>query len=76
MTPTFLAKKGADMQFKAVIKDAKLTSRGVNIHLVGGDDLSTDELRAYLDEMVMVNVEIVQPVQAAGGWEIDGELAE
>lgn len=64
------------MQFKATIRDAKLTSRGVNVHLVGGDDLSTDELRAYLDEAVIVTVEVITPSVAVDAWELDGEAEQ
>ena len=64
------------MQFKATIRDAKLTSRGVNVHLVGGDDLSTEELRAYLDEAVIVTVEVITPSVAVDAWELDGEAEQ
>lgn len=63
------------MQFKAMLKDAKLSSRGVNIHLIGGDDCSTDELRVYFDEAVMVTVEIIAPNAEVehDGYELYGE---
>lgn len=58
-----------------MLKDAKLSSRGVNIHLLGGDDCSTDELRVYFDEPVMVTVEIIAPDAEVerDGYELYGE---
>lgn len=63
------------MQFKGVVRDAKLSSRGINIHILGGDDCSTDELRAYFDEAVMVSIEIIAPDAGyeVGSFELDGE---
>lgn len=63
------------MQFKGSVKDAKLSSRGIDIHLIASDDCSTDDLRAYLDELVMVNIEIIAPEAeyAVDGFELDGE---
>lgn len=49
------------MQFRAVLKDAKLTKSGVTIRAVASDDCSTDDLRVYLEEPVMINVEIIAP---------------
>ena len=64
------------MRFRGTVKDAKLSSRGINIHLLASDDCSTDDLRAYFDELVMVSIDIVAPdaevVQDA--FELDGEL--
>jgi hypothetical protein len=64
------------MRFRGTVKDARLSSKGINIHLLASDDCSTDDLRAYFDELVMVNIEIVAPeaevVQDA--FELDGEL--
>lgn len=64
------------MRFRGTVKDAKLSSKGINIHMLASDDCSTDDLRAYFDELVMVNIEIVAPdaevVQE--GFELDGEL--
>ena len=48
------------MQFKGSVKDAKLSSRGIDIHLIASDDCSTDDLRAYFEEPVMVSIEIIQ----------------
>jgi len=63
------------MRFRGTVKDAKLSSKGINIHMLASDDCSTDDLRAYFDELVMVNIEIVVPdaevVQDA--FELDGE---
>ena len=65
------------MQFKSVIKDAKMTSTGINIHMLGGDDCSTDELRCYFDEPVMVTVEIIHPSSTVEDeYEVGGELVE
>lgn len=63
------------MQFKGSVKDAKLSSRGIDIHLIASDDCSTDDLRAYFDELVMVNIEIIAPEAeyAVDGFELDGE---
>ena len=65
------------MRFRGTVKDAKLSSRGINIHLLASDDCSCDDLRLYLDELVMVDIEIVVPdaevVQDA--FELDGEQA-
>lgn len=64
------------MRFRGTVKDAKLSSKGINIHLLASDDCSTDDLRAYFDELVMVSIDIVVPdaevVQDA--FELDGEL--
>ena len=64
------------MRFRGTVKDARLSSKGINIHLLASDDCSTDDLRAYFDELVMVSIEIVAPeaevVQDA--FELDGEL--
>lgn len=63
------------MQFKGSVKDAKLSSRGIDIHLIASDDCSTDDLRAYFDELVMVNIEIIAPEAeyAVDSFELDGE---
>lgn len=63
------------MQFKGVVHDAKLSSRGINIHILGGDDCSTDELRVYFDEAVMVSIDIIAPNAEVreDGYELDGE---
>lgn len=63
------------MRFRGTVKDAKLSSKGINIHLLASDDCSTDDLRAYFDELVMVNIEIVVPDAEVvqDGFELDGE---
>lgn len=65
------------MRFRGTVKDAKLSSRGINIHLLASDDCSSDDLRAYFDELVMVSIEIVAPdaevVNEAINFELDGE---
>lgn len=60
------------MRFRGTVKDAKLSSRGINIHLLASDDCSTDDLRAYFDELVMVSIDIVAP--DAGAAELELEL--
>ena len=60
------------MQFRGVIKDAKLSKTGLIIRVLGGDDCSTDELRLYLDEPVMVSVDII----AADAEVVVGEQLE
>lgn len=62
------------MRFRGTVKDAKLSSRGINIHLLASDDCSTDDLRAYFDELVMVSIDIVAPDAGATELELDGEL--
>lgn len=62
------------MQFKGTVKDAKLSSRGINIHLLASDDCSTDDLRAYFDEPVMVSIEIIAPEAGIEVDPITGEL--
>ena len=62
------------MQFKGTVKDAKLSSRGINIHLLASDDCSTDDLRAYFDELVMVSIEIIAPEAGIEVDPITGEL--
>ena len=65
------------MQFRGTVKDAKLSSRGINIHLLASDDCSTDDLRAYFDEPVMVSIEIIAPDAEVGeNYEFTGELVE
>ena len=64
------------MQFKGTVKDAKLSSRGINIHLLASDDCSTDDLRAYFDEPVMVSIEIIAPEANVEFDTFTGELAE
>lgn len=66
------------MRFRGTVKDAKLSSKGINIHLLASDDCSTDDLRAYFDELVMVNIEIVVPDAEAmqDSFELDSELVE
>lgn len=62
------------MQFRGVVKDAKLSSRGINIHLLASDDCSTDDLRAYFEEPVMVSIEIIAPeAEAVDNYELDVE---
>lgn len=63
------------MRFRGTVKDAKLSSRGINIHLLASDDCSTDDLRAYFDELVMVSIDIVAPDADAAELELelDGE---
>lgn len=63
------------MQFKGSVKDAKLSSRGIDIHLIASDDCSTDDLRAYFEEPVMVSIEIIAPEAGydVDGFELDGE---
>ena len=65
------------MQFRGTVKDAKLSSRGINIHLLASDDCSTDDLRAYFDEPVMVSIEIIAPDAEVGeNFELDGGMVE
>ena len=45
------------MQFKAIIKDAKLSKNGVVIRALASDDCDTNDLRAYFDEPVMLDPE-------------------
>lgn len=65
------------MRFRGTVKDAKLSSRGINIHLLASDDCSTDDLRAYFDELVMVSIDIVAPdaevVDESFSFELNGE---
>lgn len=61
------------MRFRGTVKDAKLSSRGINIHLLASDDCSTDDLRAYFDELVMVSIDIVAPDADVTELELDGE---
>lgn len=63
------------MQFRGAVKDAKLSSKGIDIHLIASDDCSTDDLRAYFDELVMVSIDIVVPEAEViqGTFELDGE---
>jgi len=65
------------MQFRGTVKDAKLSSRGINIHLLASDDCSTDDLRAYFDELVMVGIEIIAPeAHEADTYELDFEAVD
>lgn len=63
------------MLFKSVIKDAKLSKSGVIIRVLASDDCSTDDLRAYLEEPVMIEVNLITPdaEYATDGFELDGE---
>ena len=63
------------MQFKGSVKDAKLSSRGIDIHLIASDDCSTDDLRAYFEEPVMVIIELIAPEAGddVDGCELEGE---
>lgn len=61
------------MEFKAVIKDAKVSADRVTINVLGGDGLSIDELRMYFGEPVVVKVEVIQPplpIEATDGYEV------
>ena len=49
------------MEFKAVIKDAKVSADKVSINVLGGEGLSIDELRMYFGEPVTISVEVIQP---------------
>lgn len=64
------------MRFRGTVKDARLSSKGINIHLLASDDCSTDDLRAYFDELVMVSIDIVAPEAEVvqDTFELDGEL--
>lgn len=63
------------MQFKAIIKDAKLSKNGFIIRALASDDCDTNDLRAYFDEPVMLDVNLIAPdaEYAADGSELDGE---
>lgn len=63
------------MQFKAVIKDAKVSKSGVSIRVLASDDCSIDDLRMYMDDPVMIDVNLIAPdaEYAADGFELDGE---
>jgi len=61
----------AAMEFKAVMKDAKVSAEKVVINVLGGDGLSVDELRTYFGEPVIIRIELVQPplpVEASDGY--------
>lgn len=47
------------MQFRAIIKDAKLSKNGVIIRALASDDCDTNDLRAYFDEPVMLDVNLI-----------------
>lgn len=49
------------MQFRAIIKDAKLSKNGVIIRALASDDCDTNDLRAYFDEPVMLDVNLIAP---------------
>ena len=62
------------MQFKAVIKDAKVSKSGVIIRVVASDDCSTDDLRMYMDDPVLLDVNLISPeAEYADPYELDGE---
>lgn len=61
------------MEFKAVIKDARVSADKVSINVLGGDGLSIDELRMYFGEPVVIRVEVVQPplpIDATDGYQV------
>lgn len=60
------------MQFKAVIKDAKVSKSGVIIRVLASDDCSTDDLRMYMDDPVMLDVNLIAP-ESEYTYELDGE---
>lgn len=60
------------MQFKAVIKDAKVSKSGVIIRVLASDDCSTDDLRMYMDDPVMLDVNLIAP-EAEYAYELNGE---
>ena len=63
------------MQFKAVIKDAKVSKSGVIIRVLASDDCSTDDLRMYMDDPVMLDVNLIAPdaEYEPGPFAIDGD---
>lgn len=63
------------MQFKAVFKDAKVSKSGVIIRVLASDDCSIDDLRMYMDDPVMIDVNLIAPdaEYTADGFELDGE---
>lgn len=62
------------MQFKAVIKDAKVSKSGVIIRALASDDCSTDDLRMYMDDPVLIDVNLISPeAEYADHYELDGE---
>ena len=63
------------MQFKAVIKDAKVSKSGVIIRVLASDDCSTDDLRLYMDDPVMLDVNLIAP-EAEYAYELNGEALE
>lgn len=60
------------MQFKAVIKDAKVSKSGVIIRVLASDDCSTDDLRMYMDDPVMLDVNLIAP-EAEYAYELNSE---
>lgn len=60
------------MQFKAVIKDAKVSKNGVIIRVLASDDCSTDDLRMYMDDPVMLDVNLIAP-DAEYAYELNDE---
>lgn len=60
------------MQFKAVIKDAKVSKSGVIIRVLASDDCSIDDLRMYMDDPVMIDVNLIAP-ESEYAYELDGE---
>lgn len=67
------------LEFKATLRDAKVSSDKIIITLLGGDDLSVDELRMYFGEIVNIRVEFVQPplpVMASEGYMVNAETGE
>ena len=60
------------MQFKAVFKDCKVTKGGLTIRVLASDDCAVDDLRMYLEEPVMVDINLITP-EAEYAYELDGE---
>lgn len=64
------------MRFQAVIKNAKLSGRGVNINIQGGDDLSMDELRCFIEQPCVIDVSIANPAENVIVDPVTGEIGE
>lgn len=47
------------MRFRAVIKDCKVTKSGLTIRVLASDDCAVDDLRLYLEEPVLIDVNTV-----------------
>lgn len=61
------------MEFKGVIKDAKVSADKVSVNVLGGEGLSIDELRMYFGEPVTIKVEVIQPplpIDSTEGYQV------